>query len=227
MMAVEERIIVPYGAGAAGPGAPALCIERSRREPLRLNNAPYDFAEPPDLTRLVGHEARLGFLRDHLIAHCGLWDGLPRLFLELYFAWIDMTLERHRDALAAAVARLGGVFDHRDWSWSALRPLPQALLPAGGKPVRVDIGFWTGDAFVALDLAGSASRSRARGEEFAALRASGVAVIEIAGAALRGEGAPYLDSALPRELHQFWRGETLPLSPFGPDRLEEIVLEPE
>jgi hypothetical protein len=161
-----------------------------------------------------------------------LWERLPRLFLELYFRAIAAEIAANRPALAARGAAAGGIFDAGDWSYSALRPLPQAHLPlseiaAGGpRSVRADFAFWTGVALVAVELVGSAGLTRVRAASLDELRRAGVAVFEISGAMLQREGASGLAAALPAAFHRFWEGEALPSSPFGRAALDEITVEP-
>jgi hypothetical protein len=235
----DDVLVIPYGtsaspldaSGAVEPGVPRVLIDRREHRPLRLNNAPYAFAEPPDPIRLAALDERLGFLRDHLLSFCGLWDQLPRLFLTLYFHAVAAAIEANRASLEARAAASGGLFDYRDWSFSALCPLPEAHLPLPAGAVvprlRTDLAFWTGTTLVAVELLGAASTSRERQAALAALRQSGVAVIEIAGSELKRAGERALLVALPAPFWHFWEGETLPSSPFGRAALDEIVTETE
>ena len=217
----DSKLVIPYGvsalSGAVGENPPTVAIGRAQRMPLRLWHGPYPFAEPPDLTRLKGTAERLAFLKEHLKSLCGLWAKPPLDFLDAYFRWIESTLEGSKTELEA---RGGGLFQPRDWSFAAFRPLPLAHLPvAADKSVRTDFAFWTGDRLAAIELVGESTPRRQRREELDALRQAGVAVIEIPVAAL-ANGDPA--ALLPASYTRFWEGVELPKSPFGPAALAEI-----
>jgi hypothetical protein len=222
----HAMLVIPYGvtalalAGAANEGAPSVSIGRAQRMPLRLWHGPYPFAEPPDLNRLKGTAERLAFLKEHLKSLCGLWTRPPLDFLEAYFRWIDSALESGRAELEALAAKGGGLFQPRDWSFAAFRPLPLAHLPvAADMSVRTDFAFWTGDRLAAIELIGESTMRRQRREELDALRQAGVDLTEIPVAALaNGE----LAALLPQSFARFWDGIELPKSPFGPAALAEI-----
>ncbi len=222
----HHMLVIPYGvptltlAGAANEGAPSVSIGRAQRMPLRLWHGPYPFAEPPDLNRLKSTAERLTFLKEHLKSLCGLWTRPPLDFLDAYFRWIDAALESGRAELEALAAKSGGLFQPRDWSFAAFRPLPLAHLPvAADRSVRTDFAFWTGDRLAAIELIGESTTRRQRREELDVLRQAGVELAEIPVAALAGgELAAHLPQSFPR----FWNGIELPKSPFGPAALAEI-----
>jgi hypothetical protein len=215
---IGEILRIPYGGAQVG----TLAVELDRRAgaPLRLSDGPYPFAEPPDLVRLTSLADRLAILREHLQSLCGLWDKLAHLFLAAYFARIATAIAANEPELTALAARSGGLFAPPDWSFSALRPLPQAHL--GAPPVRVDFAFWTGVALVAIDLQGSGSPRKQRQEELARLREQGVTVVAVPGGALQAEGEALLARLLPAPFQKFWAGVGLPSSPFGPETLAQI-----
>ncbi len=222
----HHMLVIPYGvptltlAGAANEGAPSVSIGRAQRMPLRLWHGPYPFAEPPDLNRLKGTAERLTFLKEHLKSLCGLWTRPPLDFLDAYFRWIDAALESGRAELEALAAKSGGLFQPRDWSFAAFRPLPLAHLPvAADRSVRTDFAFWTGDRLAAIELIGESTMRRQRREELDALRQAGVDLTEIPVTALAGGE---LAALLPQSFARFWDGIELPKSPFGPAALAEI-----
>jgi hypothetical protein len=221
----DGKLVIPYGvptlAGAVGDGVPSVSIGRAQRTPLRLWHGPYPFAEPPDLNRLKGTAERLAFIKEHLKSLCGLWARPPLDFLEAYFRWIDAALEAGRAELEA---KGGGLFQPRDWSFAAFRPLPLAHLPvAAGRSVRADFAFWTGDRLAAIELIGESTPRRQRREELGALRQAGIELVEIPHAALAGGE---LGALLPQSFARFWDGVELPKSPFGPAALAEIQAAP-
>jgi hypothetical protein len=225
-----DRLTVPYGVedwtqGGAN-AAPTVEIGRAQGAPLRLNTMPWQFPTPPDLLRLATTAERLDFLRVHLQSLCGLWDRLPRLFLERYFGAIDATIDANGPELVAALGASAGLFAPRDWSFSALCPLPRAHLPLDGSNagarVRVDFAFWTGSGLIAVELSGTATMSRARRAAVDVLKDNRVEWIEIAGEALERRDM----RALAPLLDRFWRGERLPSSPFRPATLHAIESDP-
>ncbi|HYL48794.1 MAG TPA: hypothetical protein VET84_05465 [Stellaceae bacterium] len=204
---MAEAITIFYGA-TTREDAETFALHRG--EPLHLSDGPYPFAEPPDLIRLATTAARLGFLHEHLRSLCGLWAKPPLQFLDAYFAWISAMLA-DAPAQRELTATGHGLFAPEDWSFAALRPLPSALLPAGGDTICADFAFWTGAGFVAIALPGE--RRAKRRDELAGLTAAGVTVVELTRADLADAAA--LSVKLPAAFHDFWRGVKLPRSPFG------------
>jgi hypothetical protein len=186
--------------------------------PLRLSNMAWDFPERPDLIALATVAERLDFLRDHLKSMCGLWDKLPRLFLDAYFRDIADAIARDRPALETLAAKHGGLFRPEDWSFSALCPLPKARLPAAPE-TPIDFAFWTGQDLHAVLIMTATSQSRSSRDTRARLRESGIPVIEIASSELERD----LLSRLPAEVSRFWYTEPLPSSPFHVGSLAEIL----
>ena len=211
---LDDTRVVPYGRAKLAPGEigePAVLLRRG--VPLRLSDGPYPFPEPPDLIRIAGTGDRLDLLREHLQSLCGLWDRPARLFLDAYFRFIAAAPAADAAALAA---RGGGLFQPADWSFAALRPLPQAQLTGdAAPPVRCDFAFWTGDGLIAIELAAAASQRKQRRDELARLAAAGIVIVELAAAELPQEGR--LAQFLPAPFQRFWAGVALPASPFGPD----------
>jgi hypothetical protein len=218
----ERRI--PYGRIEAGDAGPEQSVAPGAK--LRLSHGPYPFAEPPDLVRATSVEDQLDLVREHLASLCGPWDRLAGLFLDAYFEWIAASIEGAASDLRASAARLGGLFAPRDWSFAALRPLPQAHLPAGEGSVRADFAFWSGASFIALDLQGSSAPRRQRKEELARLASAGTALVAVPGAALQQERAGLLARILPAEMQRFWTDVALPSGPFGPDYADGLSLPP-
>lgn len=213
---------IAYGRASAASAGPAAVLVPGAK--LRLCDGPYPFAEPPDLIGNATTAQRLALLREHLGALCGPWDRLAQIFLDAYFAFIAASLAEGAAELATLAAEGGGLFAPEDWSFAALRPLPQAHLPTQDEAtVRVDFAFWTGAGFVAIDLIGSASPRKQRQDELAKLAAAGVALVPVPGAALPQDGARLLQRLLPPPLLRFWDGVVLPSSPFGAEALTEIL----
>ncbi|HUK59428.1 MAG TPA: hypothetical protein VLV50_09375 [Stellaceae bacterium] len=214
MASHRAEVIVPYGRAVAQDAGPALSVAAGAA--LRLSDGPYPFAEPPDLVRATSVADRLEILREQLASLCGPWDRLAALFLDCYVEWIAATLATADAELRDLSARAGGIFAPEDWSFSALRPLPQAHLPAGTASVRADFAFWTGTGFVAIDLQGNTTPRRQRRAELQSLADAGAHLVAVPGAALQQERISLLGRVLPPELQRFWAGVLLPASPFGP-----------
>ena len=188
-----------------------------------FRTAPIPSPSRPTSSARPSVEDRLDLLREHLRSLCGPWDRLAALFLDAYFEWIASSVAAAAPELRALVARTGGLFAPGDWSFCALRPLPQAHLPAGeGAPVRTDFAFWTGVSFIAIDLQGSAAPRRQRRDELARLAAAGTMLVTVPGGALQQERARLLERVLPPALQHFWADVPLPAGPFGPDALGEL-----
>jgi hypothetical protein len=214
MGAFPAPLVISYGNG--------LGVTLEPQKPLRLSTMAWDFPERPDLIALATVPQRLDFLRDHLKSLFGLWDKLPRLFLDAYFREIAESIARNRPALEAAAAARGGLFRPEDWSYAALCPVPQARLPAAPE-APVDFVFWTGEELHAVEIASAASESRHRRDNRARLRKSGISLIELAGSELASGRPGDLASRLPADLREFWRSDALPSSPFRVGSLDEIL----
>ncbi len=213
MSAQKAPPTIAYGTG--------LSVTVEPRQPLRLSTMTWDFPERPDLIALADRQSRLDFLRDHLKSLCGLWEKLPRLFLDAYFRDVAECIHRHRSALEAHAAAHGGLFEPEDWSFAALCPLPQARLPAA-PDTPVDFAFWTGAELHAVYILGSGAPNRAQRDARARVRESGIPITEIPGVELEGAGAGGLIARLPALLSGFWEGVPLPSSPFLIGALDEI-----
>jgi hypothetical protein len=228
MTKTDAPLLIPYGGrrwpverlDPASPDlelGPLVQIDRDSGKPLRLSNFPYAFAEPPDFSAIATMPARLDFLRDHFKSYWGLWDKLALMFLDAYFEHISGAVEAAQPGLDAQAAPHGGLFQRRDWVYSALAPIPIAHLPVPpanhGPPwVWVDFAFWTGERVVALDVVGSDDRTRRAGRE--RLRLAGHEVIELPVDTLRRAGVQALRDLPPAVFSDFWKGVVLPSSPF-------------
>ena len=205
---------ISFGNGLTTPLEPG--------HPLRLSTMAWDFPERPDLIALAERQARLDFLRDHLKTFCGLWDKLPRLFLDAYFRDIAESLRRNRAELEVLAAAHAGLFSPEDWSFAALSPLPQARLPATPES-SADFAFWTGRELHAVFVTSATSSSRAQRDARARLQDSGGIVTEIPSAELQRAAPGDLIARLPALLDGFWKDVPLPTSPFRIGALDEIA----
>jgi len=211
-------LTIPYGTGTPLPGGPAVTIDTSARDPLRLNDGPYSYE---DGTQRPGSSAaeRLDFLRDHLIELCDMWAKRPRQFVALYFRFIARIMERDRTAIGEKARKLGGLFTADDFAFSALRPLPRAHING----TRVDFAFWTGSTLVAADVTGDDAKGAAWEARRARLAAAGAQILEIPAAIIARDDVAVLEEFLPREFGAFWQDEALPSSPFKAAGLTDAV----
>jgi hypothetical protein len=242
-VAIPQVLVIPYGtaewslAGFSVEGFstsslrlrapfPCVAINRAAGEPLRLNNTPYEFGFVPNLD--AGAEPAM-VLKDYLKGLCRPWDNLGAGFVEAYFRFISDVVEEHNVALAAKLGGYEGLYDYRDWLFSAPIPLPRAHLPAPpeagatGTPadfVRVDFAFWLGDRLVAAHSAQSALTPRRAREYADRLRLAGIEVVPFAAADLAGDARGLFTRVLSRAL-AFWEGDVLPVGPFRSPALEE------
>lgn len=231
----DRSLLIPYGVerwsagyiAPAGPdGLPAcrvphVVIDPARRAPLRLYDGPYDFIEAPPLQDLADPTAQLDYLRAYSDRHCGLWAKARKRFIERYFVFVSSEIERNRAVIEDRAAEFDGLYHYRDWLFSGLRPLPQAHLRLDGDgrpPVRVDCAFWTGDAVLAIDLAGIETPGPAQRERGERLRAAGVEALAISRTVL--ESDEFADH-LPPALLGFWETDPVPCGPFIPAMLAD------
>lgn len=209
-----SSLVIPYGTGTPGE----VSVTVANGDPLRLNDGPYSYNEGTQGPGPTAAE-RLAFLRDHLTELCDLWAKRPRQFVALYFRQIDRVMERERAAIEEQTRRLGGLFTAADYAFSALRPLPRAHLNG----VRVDFVFWTGKALIAIDITGDDARGPAWEKRRAALITANAKPLEIPAATIARDDPAALEALLPPEFANFWRGETLPSSPFKATGLADTL----
>ncbi|HKF70130.1 MAG TPA: hypothetical protein VKB68_00160 [Stellaceae bacterium] len=214
MGALSTPLSISYGNG--------LGVVLAPRQPLRLSNMAWDFPERPDLIALTTVHERLDFLREYLKSLCGIWDKLPRLFLDAYFRDIADCIVRDRLGIEALAAMHGGLFRAEDWSFAALCPLPRARLPMSPE-IPVSLAFWTGDDLHAIEITGAGSPTRSQRECRARLRERDVRVIEIPAADLQRGQTGDLIASLPTLLRDFWKSVPLPASPFRIGELGETL----
>jgi hypothetical protein len=192
----------------------AAVIDKTRDEPLRLNNSRYALAFKP------AEEAEpdlVATLRDCIKLECDPWNRQALAFLDGYFGALERLVAADEAAIAGQAVGFGKLFDRRDWIFSALRPLPRAHLAIADRHIRVTFAFWNGAALTAVDLDAGDLMPGMRRERESLLRDAGVDQIatlpsgETAWAGLLAKLSP------PGGL---WRGEALPLGPFASTALD-------
>ncbi len=199
---------IPFGLDrlpqTIGIDDPRLPAASAGTNPLRLNTEPLPPAAMPDTAG--DHAAHVAAAINWLTSLCGDYAPLRRRFITTYFAFLAAQLEAHRAALAADLARYDGLYTPDDFLWSALRPLPRAWLPGPTGPIPADIAFWDGTQPLAIELSARDTPRQAT------LRAACLQVLWISPDTLAGPAK--LGALLPPPFHEFWRGQTLPASPF-------------
>ena len=186
---------MPRGLSPDDPRLPGVIVGDT---PLRFNSEPLPAEAMAQATG--DHPARLAAMRGWLHALSGDYAPARIRFADLYLAAIAAHIDAHRDELAQMLRRYDGLYAPEDWLWSALRPLPRALLRGDNGMVAVDFAFWDGTQAIAIDLGRGAP-------------GNGILTCRVTAATLTDNPAALL-TVLPDAFRAFWRGETLPRSPF-------------
>lgn len=234
-------LLVPYGVETWSPEslrpvvsqAPGLAfetsiacvlIDRSRRQPVRFNNTEYDLSATPGG---IDEEDPFVAIREHTKRLCDPWNRFALDFLGGYFGAVERLIADAGDDIVASCGLEGGIFEPRDWIYSAPRPLPRAQLhaPAASSAaspyIAVDVAFWTGSRFIAVDGAIRQMLPKRAREARERLSAAGIEIVtELPSSDAQWDEflARILESGSPR----FWAGEPLPLGPF-PSRAFDIL----
>jgi len=234
----ETARIIPFGTARApntwmtrsstGDGfavrVPFVTVAEGSDGALRLGDPiarSHPASEPADENQLAG-------LRRTLLRHCDPWRRSQHRFLERYFDFVASHVEDYRDELAEKLEPFAGLFQYRDWVYSALMPLPRAHLhaPESGKPfgpeslVPVDFAFWTGGVTIAVDTPGKGTQSSTTERRHDRLRGSGAKVIELSDDVLESSKQTDFEAALPADFRRFWRDIALPSGPLKPAALD-------
>ena len=250
-IAVPDVLLIPYGVAEWSPDGislegfstralrlrtafPCAAVNRAAHQPLRFNNSRYDFGFAPNAQ--AGAADETSFIKEYLKGLCRPWDTLSTQFLDTYFRFLSDLIAEHRDALAARLEPYAGLYDYRDWFFSAPKPLPRAHLHApqegGGTRaaaatgvvadfVPVDFAFWLGDRLVAAQSSQSFLTPKKAKEQTDRLRLAGIEVVPFGRADLAGETARDLFTRLLGPSLTFWEGETLPAGPFWSALLDD------
>ena len=235
---VTGLLCVPYGidhwqmdairlAGLSGRGldfaAPFPFVMVSD-DTLRLNQLRYQFAS--SATGGARDDAARSILAS-LLALCSPWDGTSRAFLASYFRCVEQALI-HDQALKARAEPFKGLYQPKDWLFSAPAVLPRAHLFAPdfgpAKPVSeadfvaVAMAFRIKGQWLALISEAHARTPKAYRSQVARLEAQGVAVLDLP----QTQEAQVLDALADQILIKvgpFWQDDPLPQGPFAPDSL--------
>jgi hypothetical protein len=116
--------------------------------PLRLNSLPLPLEAWE--AGLADHASRMAAVRSWLHAACGDYNAALRRCITQYLEAVEAHVTQHGDALAADLARFHGLYQPRDWCWSALRPLPRAWWQQDGTWMGAGLAFWDGHTVITL-----------------------------------------------------------------------------
>lgn len=169
--------------------------------PFRLNSE----ALPPDRVAggQGGHAARMAAAEAWLLAACGAYAPLRHRFAAFWLRFATAHVASHRAELAERLRPFDGLYAPEDFVWSALRPLPRALVPVADGTVPVDAAFWDGSRITVV-LLGDAP----------AIAAHDVISCRLTAADLDSDPEKLIAARMPAEFLRFWNGETLPVTPF-------------
>jgi hypothetical protein len=186
---------LPRTLGADDPRLPGVIVGGDK---LRLNTEPL----PAEAMALAAgdHAARVAAMKQFLRGLCGDYAPQRVRFVDCYIDCMTAHLDAHRDELARGLRRYDGLYAPEDWLWSALRSLPRAWLPGKAGMVLVDFAFWDGAQAVAIDVGSSQGKAS-------------IDACRITPDVLAGDPLALL-GVLPDSFRCFWRGQTLPVSPF-------------
>jgi hypothetical protein len=201
----------------------ALLVEPGRTPALRLNSDTGRRVPPERLTELAGTDAKLAAAKEAAARGLDLFARNPRRFLDNYFDFIAARIEAERDSLEERLAWSGGLFGHRDWAFSALRPLPRAapaeIASGKARPVQPvsDFAFWTGEEALLVAI-------RATGAAPAAGDAAGLPVrtISLTPGDLAASESLFTTERFGGAFTNFWEGEDCPAGPYRPRGLEGL-----
>lgn len=200
-----------------------LPVEPGRTPPLRFNTDTGRRVQPERLGELAGTESKLAALKEDAARGLDLFARHPRRFLDLYFGFISSRVEAERAGLDERLAWSGGLFQHADWSFSALRPLPRAALAefrdGEAKLLQppADFAFWTGNEAILVTIGATAGRQASTIEASLPVRA-----ISLTPGDLAGPDALFTRERFGEAFVEFWEGERWPAGPFRPRGLEGL-----
>jgi hypothetical protein len=146
------------------------------------------------------HAARVAAMKQFLHGLCGDYAPQRLRFVDCYLGCMAAQLDAHRDEMARDLQQYHGLYAPEDWLWSAPRPLPRAWLPGKAGMAPVDFAFWDGTQAIAIGFGNAQD-------------VPGAVVCRVTPDILAGGPLALLD-VLPVGFRCFWRGESLPRSPF-------------
>ncbi len=212
---------------AAKEGRPgAALIVPGRTPALRLNSDDGTRYAPDVLAQYPDNLARMAALRQEAVRDVDLFARNQRLFLELYFDFIEARVAAERKALAAELAWADGLFAPEDFTFSAFKPLANAMFvgvesdaPVGAV-TACDTAFWTGARLIAVTVQGAMAGT---GQAAPAQEDGPIMRIAIPAGDLTTIRSAFTRERFPEEMFAFWEGEDTPASPFRPEGLGDTT----
>lgn len=211
-------------AKAGGPGA--ALIAPGQTPALRLNSDDGSRYAPDVLAQYPDTLTRMAALRQEALRDVDMFARNQRLFLELYFDFIEARVAAEREALGAKLAWADGLFVPEDFVFSAFKPLTNAVFvgvendAALGTVTPCDTAFWTGARLIAVSIQGAMGG----GGQAAPTQEDGAIVrIAIPAGDLMTIRSAFARERFPDEMFAFWEGEDTPSSPFRPEGLSDTI----
>jgi len=209
--------------------ANAIALEPGTTPALRLGSDD-GMRFPPDvLAELPDTLHKLQRLKADVARDFDVFAKNPRRLLDLYFDFIAARLDEEAETLRQRLQFLGGLFRVEDWAFSALRPLPNAVVidaEAAGAPdvvVLHDLAFWTGEAVLTIRLRGSGTPPPQEAEACARLQDLGVVIVTIPVQALDAGTDLFAAPRFQDAFRSFWQDSPHPCSPFRPRGLPRTL----
>lgn len=183
------------------PDDPRLPSVTLTAAPLRLNSEPL----PPETVAAGqgGHAARKAAAEAWLSAACGSYAPLRQRFIAFWLRFAAAHIASHRAELQEKLRPFDGLYAPEDFVWSALRPLPRALLPAGDAIVPADVAFWDGTQLIVVLLGDTAD-----------IVVEGSTQCRISARDMERDPETVVRDRFPARVLRFWENETLPVTPF-------------
>ena len=112
--------------GQGGTGVQVF--EAGTSPPLRFCSDALVRFSPSFLAEIPDTATKVARLKSAVARDLDVFAKNPRRLLDLYFDFIAARLETESAALEQLLRPLGGLFRIEDWTYSALRPLPNAVV---------------------------------------------------------------------------------------------------
>lgn len=222
----ETAVLQRLEAWQQGQGGTGVQVfQAGTTPPFRLCSDELVRFPPAILADVPDTASKVARLKADISRDMDVFAKNPRRLLDLYFDFIAAQVETESAALDALLQPLGGLFRIEDWTYTALRPLPNAAVFAADDPeispavLLHDMVFWTGQTVLAIRLRGGATPPPRETDACDGLQAMGVHIVTIPAGELATGIEIFSDARFPPEFRFFWQGAPYPCSPFRPQGL--------